>query len=83
MAERRGVSVMTQEEYLALPESIRGRAGAPVGVVELTGTTHPDAPRLVRLECRPGHLRRCHMWLDAVKDRNEWGGRVRSWEERR
>lgn len=78
---------MTQDELDALPDEIRFGPGharrEPVGVVELTGTYAADGPTLVRLECAPAALRRCHLWLDAVAERNHWGGKVRSWEERR
>ena len=78
-----GISVMTEEEYLALPESIRGPSRERVGVVELTGARGDHAPLLVRVECRPELLRRTHVWLQAVAERNGWVGTVRSRTEMR
>lgn len=82
-ADPRGVSVMSRAEYEALPESIRGRSGEPVGVVvmdEIRGEHHPT---LIRVECSPYYLRRTRVWVEAVAERNGWSGRVRSWEERK
>lgn len=80
-AGRRGLSVMTEEEYLSLPETVRGPDREKVGVVELSGVRGDHAPRLVRVECRPELLRRTHVWLEAVAERNDWSGEVRSWVE--
>ena len=80
-ADRRGISVMTEEEYRALPEEIRGPDRERVGVVELAGVRGEHAPSAVRVECRPELLRRTHVWLEAVAERNGWTGRVRSWVE--
>lgn len=80
-ADRRGLSVMTEAEYRALPEEIRGPDRERVGVVELAGARGDHAPLLVRVECRPELLRRTHVWLEAVAERNGWSGSVRSWVE--
>lgn len=78
-----GKSVMSVDEYQALPESIRGRSARdPVGVVLLEGVTTPYAPREVRATCDPKLLRRTHVWMEAVAERNGWNGKVRSWVQR-
>lgn len=83
MGDARGISVMTEEEYLALPESIRGPSRERVGVVELTDVRGDHSPSLVRVECRPELLSRTHVWLQAVAERNGWSGKVRSRTEMR
>ena len=77
----RSLGVMTEAEYLSLPESIRGPDRERVGVVELSDVRGEHAPRSVRVECRPELLKRAHGWLEAVTERNGWSGRVRSWVE--